>query len=114
MNQILDTFIALVILGFTVEAVVETLKLLLVKGKISLATILSLLVGIVISLTVNFDILIILGFNPVIPYVGVILAGILISRGGNFIHILFDKYNNAGSSKVATFYTANSVDTKEV
>ena len=76
----------LVILAFLVEAVWETLKLVYDKNKLSISTIGSLVVGILVSMTVNFDILKVLGFTPVFPFVGVVLAGIMISRGGNFVH----------------------------
>lgn len=84
--EALNELLRLVILAFTVEAVWETLKMTYDKDKLNKSTLGALIVGVLVSLTVNFDILIVLGFSPVIPFVGVVLAGIVISRGGNFVH----------------------------
>ncbi len=89
----LNEMLRLVILAFTVEAVWETLKMTYDKNKLSISAIGALVVGIVVALTVNFDILRVLGFEPIIPYVGVVLAGCLISRGGNFVHDLIAKFS---------------------
>lgn len=87
----LNEILRLVVLAFVVESVWETLKMAYDKDKISKSAIGALAVGITVALTVNFDILKVLEFNPVIPYVGVVLSGILISRGGNFVHELIKK-----------------------
>lgn len=81
----------LVVLAFMVEAVWETLKLTYDKDKLNKSTIGALVVGIVVALSVNLDLLKLMEFNPVIPYVGVVLTGILISRGGNFVHSLIKR-----------------------
>lgn len=87
----LELILKLVVLAFVVEAVWETLKLVYDKDKLNISTIGALVTGLVIALTVDFDLLRILGFNPVIPYVGVVITGIVISRGGNFVHELLKR-----------------------
>lgn len=94
----LNEILRLVVLAFLVEAVWETLKMVYDKNKISISAIGALVVGIVVSLTVNFDVLMVLKFDPVIPYVGVVLSGVLISRGGNFVHEWIKKISGGDKS----------------
>lgn len=91
----LEMFVKLIILAILVEAVWETLKLTYDKDKLNRSTIGALVVGLVIALSVNFDILEMLGFKAVVPYIGVVLTGILISRGGNYVHDLLKKWKGA-------------------
>jgi TRAP-type mannitol/chloroaromatic compound transport system permease small subunit len=78
----------MVIIAMIVESVWETLKMVWQEGKLSIDKIGALVVGLIIAVTVGFDILAALGFDERIPFVGIILTGILISRGGNFAHDL--------------------------
>lgn len=87
----MEELIRIVVLAFLVEATWETLKLTYDKDKLNISTIGALVTGLVVALSVNFDILRLLGFTPVVPFVGVVLTGILISRGGNFVHELIKK-----------------------
>lgn len=84
----MDNLKNMVIIAFLVEAVWETLKMLYDKDKINKSTMGSLIVGLLIATSVGFDILMAMGFESRIPYFGIILTGILISRGGNFVHDL--------------------------
>lgn len=76
----------LVIIAFLVEAVWETLKMTWQEGKLSKDRVGALVVGLVIAFTMNVDLFVAIGLSPVLNYVGVIATGILISRGGNYIH----------------------------
>lgn len=88
----MELMLQLIVLALVVESVWETLKLVYDKDKLSKSAIGALCTGLVVALSVNMDVLKILGFAPVVPYVGVILTGILVSRGSNFIHELYSKY----------------------
>lgn len=87
----MELFIQLGVLAFLVEAIVETIKMIYEEGKIQKPVIISLTIGVLISLTVGIDIFKVLEIPVKIPYVGEVLAGVLMSRGGNFIHELFNK-----------------------
>lgn len=92
----MEIFLGIVILAFLVEAVVDTIELLYVEGKIQLPKVLAIVVGVIIAFAVNLDVFTILKVNNNIPIVGVILTGILISRGGNFVNDLFDRLKGSG------------------
>lgn len=87
----MELSIQLGILAFLVEAIVETVKMIYEEGKVQIPVITSLIIGILISLTVGIDIFKVLEIPVKIPYIGEVLAGVLMSRGGNFIHEVFNK-----------------------
>ena len=87
----MELFILLGVLAFLVEAIVETIKMIYQEGKVQTPVIISLIIGVLISLTVGIDIFKVLEVPVKIPYIGEVLAGVLMSRGGNFIHELFIK-----------------------
>ena len=87
----LESLLILVIIALMCEAVVETLKMTFEKGKFKVDRIIALAVGVLIALVTNADLLSLTGITSKVPIVGVILTGILISRGANFIHDLISK-----------------------
>ena len=89
----METILQIVVMGFLVEAIWETLKMVWEEGKLQIDKVGALIVGLAIAITINIDIFVAVGLNPVFHFVGIIATGILISRGGNFIHDLFDKIN---------------------
>lgn len=79
----------IVIMAFLVEAIWETLKMTWQEGKLSKDRIGALVIGLIIAFAINVDLFVAIGLEPVFNYIGVIATGILISRGGNYIHDLF-------------------------
>jgi hypothetical protein len=76
------------------EAVWETCKMFYPNGKISIDRIGSLIVSELLCFGANIDLFGIVGQPLSIPYIGIILSGLLISRGSNFIHDLLSSINN--------------------
>ncbi len=87
----MNLFTQIIIMAFLVEAIWETLKLLWQEGKANTNSIGALVVGILIAFTLQVDIFVAIGLEPVIGTIGVVCTGILISRGGNYIHDFIDK-----------------------
>ncbi|MEG0297863.1 MAG: hypothetical protein RR620_14170 [Clostridium sp.] len=90
----MDKLLILVVIALVTEAVWETLKMTWQNGKFSIDRIGALVVGLIVACATNVDILELVGVPVVFPYVGVILTGILISRGSNFVHDLYEKISN--------------------
>ena len=86
----------LVIIAILIEAIWENLKMIWDKNKLSYDRIGSLLLSIIVCLLANLDIFPIVGLPLIIPFVGSILTGIIVSRGANFVHDLFNKLNKKG------------------
>lgn len=93
------SIITLLVLAIIVESVWETLKMTWQDGKVSIDRIGALVVALVVAIATKFDILALVKVNSSIPLLGVILTGILLSRGSNFIHDLITKLGQATESK---------------
>lgn len=85
------TAIQMVILALLVESVWQTGKMVWQNGKISIDKVGSVVVGLVVAFLTNADIIQLLGFEETIPYVGIVLTGLLISNGAGYMHDLFKK-----------------------
>lgn len=83
-------------LGVLVEFVVEIIKSVIDNGKVNKNVVLSLVIGILIAFTTQIDTLELLNIPAYIPYVGVVISGILISRGSNIVHSLMEKLQGVG------------------
>jgi hypothetical protein len=86
--------LSLIILALIGEALWETLKLTWQNGKLSIDRMGALLIGELLAIGAGMDLLAMVGVPLKIPYVGLILTGLLISRGANFIHDLLQSINN--------------------
>ena len=85
------SIVTIITIALLVEAIWETLKMVWQEGKINVNTIGALIVGIAVSILAKIDIFAMQGISLSIPLVGWILTGILMSRGANFIHDLFNR-----------------------
>lgn len=85
------SIVTIITIALLVEAIWETLKMVWQEGKININTIGALIVGIGVSILAKIDIFAMQGITLSIPLIGWVLTGILMSRGANFIHDLFNK-----------------------
>lgn len=81
----------LVIVAILIEAVWENIKMVWQNGKFSIDKIGSLVISILICILAKIDIFPIVNLSIMIPVIGSILTGIIVSRGSNFVHDLFNK-----------------------
>lgn len=90
------------ILALIGEALWETLKVIWDKGKLSIDRIGALVIGLVLSFATGTDLLKLVGLQSKIPFLGIILTGILISRGANFMHDILSSINNLNQNTKAS------------
>ena len=83
------TLTQLALAAILTEKLWESLKLIWEKKKLSIDRVGALVLGITIALGTGIDLFATVGLPINIPYLGLILTGIIISRGANFIHDLF-------------------------
>lgn len=95
----MEKLLIIIMVALIAESVWETLKMTWQEGKISIDRIGALIVALVLCVGVRLDILALLGINTTIPFLGVILTGVLISRGSNFIHDLLVKIGQIGEER---------------
>lgn len=83
--------VQLIVLALLGEAIWETLKMVWQEGKLNIDRIGALAFGLLIAFVANADLLTLINVPATVPYVGIALTGILISRGANFMHDLLKK-----------------------
>lgn len=81
----------LVIVAILIEAIWENIKMVWQNGKFSIDKIGSLVISILICILAKIDIFPIVNLSIIVPVIGSILTGIIVSRGANFVHDLFNK-----------------------
>jgi hypothetical protein len=80
--------VKLLIIAASVEALWETLKMFWDGSKVDINRIGSAILGILLCILANVDFFALVGVELSIPIVGVVLSGLLVSRGANFVHDL--------------------------
>lgn len=83
-------FVQFIVIAFLVEATWETLKMVWQDGKVSVDRVGALIIGLLLAIGTRLDLLAIVGIPIYIPYLGTVLTGLLISRGANFAHDIFE------------------------
>ena len=86
--ELTKLIVQVIVLAMLVEAVWETLKMLWQSGKFSIDRAGALSVGLLLAIGTRLDLLELIKITVYIPYLGIVLTGILISRGANFVHDL--------------------------
>jgi len=78
------TLVTILILAITVEALIEYGKLIFQK-QINWKQLVALVLGVLLAVAANVDLYVLVGVTFIIPYVGVVLTGIIFSRGANYV-----------------------------
>lgn len=89
--SIVEGLLLFVVVAMLGESIWETAKMVWQDGKLSVDRIGALVVGLVLAVGLQIDLFAALGCPFKYPWVGMILTGILLSRGSNFIHDLLNK-----------------------
>ena len=98
----ITTLVTIFILAITVEALIEYGKLIFGKT-INWKQIAAIAVSILLAFGAQVDLFAVVGVKFIIPYLGIILTGIIFSRGANytsdFIKLLQNKVSNTEVKK---------------
>lgn len=84
----------LIIIAILVEAIWENLKMIWDKNKLNINMLGSLLLSMIICVLAQINIFKIVGIDLIVPIIGYLLTGIIVSRGANFVNDLFSRLNN--------------------
>lgn len=95
----MELFIGIIILSIITEGVITYVKTFFVECKIQWQMIGALILGVLVGVGYNADLLRLFKLQSTIPYLGNVLTGILISRGSNYIFDLIDKIGSYKTSK---------------
>ena len=93
----MDLAVKIVVLAIVVESTVEALKNIWSKGKLNWIQILALGVGLSLAIATRTDLLEMFNITSTTPIIGMVVTGVLISRGGNATHDLLDKLREGGN-----------------
>lgn len=81
----------LVVVAILIEAIWENIKMIYDKNKFNISMLGSLILGIVVCVIFGIDIFPIVGLNAIVPFIGSIFTGIIVSRGANFVNDLLKR-----------------------
>lgn len=84
-------FAQLIVVAILVEAIWENLKMIYDKNKLNFNMIGSLLLSMIVCVLAQINIFEIVGINLIVPVIGSLMTGIIVSRGANFVNDLFKK-----------------------
>lgn len=91
--------LAVVVVAIIIESAVETFNTLFkANGKLSYKKIGAILLSIIVCICAKLDLLSILGVTMVVPYVGEIVTGLVVSRGSSIVNSLIEKLTQLRSS----------------
>ena len=79
-------FVKLLVIAATLEAVWETCKMFWQEGKLSVDRVGSAVLGVFLCIAAGVDFFEMVQIPLSVKYAGMVLSGLLISRGANFIH----------------------------
>lgn len=77
---------SLLLLAVSAEAIWETLLMVKSNGGINKERLGAIITGVILAVAAQVDFFRIMGVPLMIPYLGMVFTGIIISRGANFIH----------------------------
>jgi hypothetical protein len=106
--------LSLIILALIGEALWETLKLTWQNGKLSIDRVGALVIGELLAIGAGVDLLAMVGVPLKIPYAGLVLTGLLISRGANFIHDLLQSISNVQQNTKPNVISTSTVQEQAV
>jgi len=92
----MDMIAKIIIGAIVIEAVIEYFNAIFFK-KFNPQYILSIIFGAAFSVLYGLDLLATLGLETAVPYVGMVLTGILLSRGSNYITHLVKRTSTVAS-----------------
>lgn len=98
----METIAIILALAIILEALVEIIKGMVpgtVKTPEALWPLCSAVVGIVLCIGAQVNMLEIAGITMAIPYLGQVLTGLLISRGASFVHDVWGRINGGSENK---------------
>ena len=81
----MEQFIGIIMLAIVIEGMITYFKTMVVNGALKWQLVGSIVLGALLAVIYNVDLLNIVGFTTSVPYIGNVVTGILLSRGSNYI-----------------------------
>lgn len=91
----MEKFLSILFLAIIVEGIVTYVTTIYTEHRLHWQSIVACAFGVLVSVTYAIDLFELVGMTSHIPFVGMVLTGILISRGSNYMFDLIGKLTNA-------------------
>lgn len=102
-------FYSLIFVSIIIEGLISYGKTLVSEKKLQWPVVISMALGVLCAVAFGIDIFDLAGIEAHIPYVGMILTGILLSRGSNYVS---DVLGSIGSIKAKVSTTVINNESK--
>lgn len=93
----MDELIALLVAAVLVESVINVIEMAGEKIR-SWQFWGSIVVGVLVAFTYGLDLFAVLGFDAAVPYVGIVLTGLVFSRGANYVADILSRIKDAAEN----------------
>ena len=81
----MEQFGKILVLAFLVVSLYDIIKAFIKDGKPNKDTIIPAILGIILALLAQLDLFKLVGIDFVVPYVGSVLTGFIVSKGSNYL-----------------------------
>jgi hypothetical protein len=107
-------FVTIFILALTVEALIEYGKLIFVEKTFNWKQIAACIGGVGLALAAQVDLYKIVGVDFVVPYLGMVLTGVIFSRGANYLSDFIKLLGGAAAKASAAKENPTTDDSDDV
>lgn len=113
----MEQFGKIFLMSFVVVSIYDIIKGFYKNNKVDINSIVTAVLGIILAILAKLDIFALIGVDFIIPFVGQILTGLVISKGSNYVFDFVTKIINllAGKANAETELIVGEVkDSEEV
>lgn len=97
----MEKFFGLIVLSIIIEGITTYVRTWIVDKHVQWQQIMTCILGLVIAIAYELDLIALFGYESMLPYLGNVLTGILLSRGSNYIFDLIKKLLNANAGDMS-------------
>lgn len=96
----MEQFGKILLMSFVVVSIYDIIKGFYKDNKVDINAIITAVIGIILAILAQLDIFGLIGIDFLIPYVGQVLTGLVLSKGSNYIYDFITKIISLLSGKV--------------
>lgn len=95
----MKAFFGIILMAIVIEGIISYIRQIFVDRQIQWQIVAAIVLGIAIAVIYGLDLFSLFDMQPAVPYVGMILTGILMSRGSNYIFDLIKQIQQYSANK---------------
>lgn len=80
-----ELFFGIILMAIVIEGIISYTKQIVVEKKLQWQVIMAIILGVIVAIAYQLDLFSLFDMTSNIPYLGMILTGVLMSRGSNYI-----------------------------